>query len=291
MKRSTTVHWWTSKIIRAEIEANKGNTAAQVDDQPDFVIWVIFSGLLFAGFDLLYGISTDLRSPLKTFDFYFVPLVLAFVILCFVAAGLTLVKNWVGYLLSAVVSLGFVLPSLLVFLPTLSNPVNFSTFAIAISSVPILILVAFFSILCLLNRKKGIERKKYLESPRSWTGVLTSLLLILIIAGIILGASTAKIGGAGFIQISIVQGASNPSTVHYFSPDNITVVLGVNSTVIFTNNDYSVHTVNDRGGVFASGLMNSGDTYSFTFQKPGTYTYHCIIHPFMVGTIVVKPSS
>jgi plastocyanin len=271
--------------------AKKSEIATVEDDLPEFAIWVIFFGLLVAGFALLAGISTDLKSPLATFDRYFVPLVLGFVVLSFISAFLTLVKKRIGYLLAVVVSLGFVLPSFPVFIPTLSNPANFDTFVIAITSVPVLILVAFFSILCLLNAKKGIERKKYLESPKSFSGVLSSIVLILIIAGIVVGAAQPKIVGAGFVQVSIVVGASEPSTVPSFSPGNVTLVLGVNSTVTFTNNDYSVHTINDRSGTFSSGLMNSGDKWSFTFNTPGTYTYHCIIHPFMVGTIVVKSRS
>jgi plastocyanin len=279
------------KQVRAEMGAKKSEIAQPEEDRPDFAVWVIVSGLIIAGLALLSGISTDLRSPLATFDVYFVPLVLGFVVLSFIAAYLTLVKKRIGYLLAAVVSLGFVLPSLPVFIPTLSNPVNFDTFVIAITSVPVLILVAILSILCLLNSKKGIERKKYLESPKSFSGVLTSIVLILIIAGIVLGAAQPKIAGAGFVQVSIVLGASDPKTIPSFSPDNITLVIGVNNTVTFTNNDYSVHTVNDRGGTFSSGLMNSGDRWSFTFDTPGTYNYHCIIHPFMSGNIVVKSSS
>jgi plastocyanin len=35
--------------------------------------------------------------------------------------------------------------------------------------------------------------------------------------------------------------------------------------------------------------MSPNETFSFTFTTPGTYTYHCSIHPGMVGTIVINP--
>jgi plastocyanin len=34
--------------------------------------------------------------------------------------------------------------------------------------------------------------------------------------------------------------------------------------------------------------MPSDATFSFTFPKAGTFAYHCTIHPFMKGTIVVS---
>jgi plastocyanin len=245
-------------------------------------------GLAFAALDLLYGISTDLRSPLTTFDFYFVPLVLGFVIFSLATAFLVLVKKLIGYVLAIIVSLGFVLPSIPVFLPTLSNPINFETYVIALTSVPVLILVAFFAILSLLNSLKWTGQKKSLESPRSLGGVITGIVLIFIIVGVAIGAATPKVLAAKPIQISIVHGAGTPSLIHSFSPDNITLVLGVNSTVVFTNDDFTIHTVTDRGGIFSSGLLNQGDHWTLTLTKPGTYVYYCIIHQSMVGRIFVK---
>jgi plastocyanin len=40
----------------------------------------------------------------------------------------------------------------------------------------------------------------------------------------------------------------------------------------------------------SSGFLLQGGTYSLTFPKPGTYTYLCLIHPGMQGTIVVQPA-
>ena len=39
---------------------------------------------------------------------------------------------------------------------------------------------------------------------------------------------------------------------------------------------------------FKSPALDTDDSFSFTFAKPGTYTYFCSVHPHMTGTIVVK---
>jgi len=74
-----------------------------------------------------------------------------------------------------------------------------------------------------------------------------------------------------------------------FTPSQITVAKG--GTVTWTNNDDATHTVTDDlsdvGGP-ASGDIKPGETYSFTFNKTGSFQYHCTIHTSMRGTIVVK---
>jgi plastocyanin len=72
-----------------------------------------------------------------------------------------------------------------------------------------------------------------------------------------------------------------------FEPSTITVVMGVNNTVIWSNNGTVDHTVTADEGAFASGALSPGQTFSFTFTSPGTYAYHCSIHPIMTGTVHV----
>ncbi len=71
-----------------------------------------------------------------------------------------------------------------------------------------------------------------------------------------------------------------------FSPATVTVPVG--STVIWTNKDSTTHTVTSDGGVFASGNLAVGDTFSHTFNQAGTFQYHCQIHPSMTGKIIVQ---
>jgi plastocyanin len=73
-----------------------------------------------------------------------------------------------------------------------------------------------------------------------------------------------------------------------FSPGKLSVDTG--STVTWENHDDMPHTiVNDATPrEFKSAPLDSGEHFSQTFSKPGTYKYFCSIHPHMTGTIVVK---
>lgn len=73
-----------------------------------------------------------------------------------------------------------------------------------------------------------------------------------------------------------------------FSPVNISVKAG--TKVTWTNNDSAAHTVTETDGKTgpSSDNLNNGDSYSFTFTKPGIYHYDCAIHPNMTGTVTVN---
>jgi plastocyanin len=71
-----------------------------------------------------------------------------------------------------------------------------------------------------------------------------------------------------------------------FAPTRIEVAAG--TTVIWTNNAPLQHSVVADNGSFDSGLIDPGKRYAHTFTKPGTYTFHCLPHPFMKGVVVVK---
>ncbi len=71
-----------------------------------------------------------------------------------------------------------------------------------------------------------------------------------------------------------------------FSPATLTVKTG--TKVTWTNNDTVTHTVTADQGAFDSGNISPGSTFSFTFTKAGTYSYHCNIHHSMTATITVQ---
>jgi plastocyanin len=71
-----------------------------------------------------------------------------------------------------------------------------------------------------------------------------------------------------------------------FSPQTLTVAKG--TAVIWTNNDSTTHTVTSDSGVWDSNEVAPGKTFSFTFNQPGTFPYHCKIHPSMTAKIVVQ---
>lgn len=71
-----------------------------------------------------------------------------------------------------------------------------------------------------------------------------------------------------------------------FHPSTVTVAPG--STVIWTNDDSFAHSTTSDTKLWDSGLLDPGKSYSHTFDKAGTYPYHCAIHSFMTGAVVVK---
>jgi uncharacterized protein (TIGR03118 family) len=71
-----------------------------------------------------------------------------------------------------------------------------------------------------------------------------------------------------------------------FVPTPVTVAAGTELT--WTNKDAATHTVTADDNRFLSGNMPNGQSFSQKLLTPGTYTYHCSIHPNMKGTIVVK---
>jgi len=71
-----------------------------------------------------------------------------------------------------------------------------------------------------------------------------------------------------------------------FMPTTLTVNAG--DKVTWVNKDDEPHTVVSDTGMFRSSAMDTDESFSFKFDKPGTYHFTCSIHPRMVGTIVVK---
>lgn len=73
-----------------------------------------------------------------------------------------------------------------------------------------------------------------------------------------------------------------------FGPATLTVKRG--TTVTWINKDGDAHTVTAVGAKppFASNPLDTGDSFSFTFNQPGTYAYFCKIHPTMKGVVVVQ---
>ncbi len=70
-----------------------------------------------------------------------------------------------------------------------------------------------------------------------------------------------------------------------FQPDSLTVPAG--TTVTWINRDIVRHTVTSTEELFDSGRLGSGESFSYTFNEPGTFDYHCTIHPIMQGTVIV----
>jgi len=70
-----------------------------------------------------------------------------------------------------------------------------------------------------------------------------------------------------------------------FNPQNMQVRVG--ETVTWQNKDGTNHTVTSDNGIFDSGSIAPISSFALQFNQPGTYSYHCSIHPNMTGTITV----
>lgn len=107
-----------------------------------------------------------------------------------------------------------------------------------------------------------------------WTAILLGLVCLLAIG-------TTKLGAAD---------APKPAEVNIdnfsFSPATITVKAG--TTVTWTNRDDIPHTVVADDKTFKSKVLDTGEKFTFTPTKAGTYGYFCSIHPKMTATLVVE---
>ena len=89
--------------------------------------------------------------------------------------------------------------------------------------------------------------------------------------------STTGVCQSGVVQIDIQNFA--------FVPQTVTICQG--ATVRWTNLDTVPHTSTSDTTVWDSGVLNTGQSFSFTFNTIGSFPYHCEIHPDMHGTINV----
>jgi plastocyanin len=71
-----------------------------------------------------------------------------------------------------------------------------------------------------------------------------------------------------------------------FAPMSLTVKAG--TSVTWENLDGEPHTVTSVDGLFRSGAIDENESFTFKFDKPGTYKYLCSIHPRMMAAIIVN---
>ena len=107
----------------------------------------------------------------------------------------------------------------------------------------------------------------------------------------LLSETGVQIGEAPFtVHVSIIPGSWDPRQPDNYVPKDIRVILFINHTVIWTNDeDLDVaHTVTHDGGLFDSGLFGKGESFKYNFGREGVYTYHCVPHPWMRGSVTVE---
>jgi plastocyanin len=124
--------------------------------------------------------------------------------------------------------------------------------------------------------------------------IVVGVLVVFVLAAVTLGGGTlpttqvqyaAQAQGAA-PSAPAQEGAVVSIANFAFQPDSLQIAAG--SSVTWTNADSTAHTVTSDTGAFDAGPLAPGASFTQTFDIPGTYTYHCQIHPFMTGTIVVS---
>jgi plastocyanin len=89
----------------------------------------------------------------------------------------------------------------------------------------------------------------------------------------------------GSTSVTIAGGASTQTTAA-FGQNPLTIAAG--TTISWLNNDNTTHTSIADANQWSSGNIAPGGRFNFTFASAGRFTYHCQIHPNMVGTIIVQ---
>jgi plastocyanin len=73
---------------------------------------------------------------------------------------------------------------------------------------------------------------------------------------------------------------------HRFFLNRVQVPAG--TTVTWNNVGAVIHTATDTKGSFDTGDVAGGGSTSVTFDSPGTYTYSCLPHPWMIGQVLAQ---
>lgn len=110
------------------------------------------------------------------------------------------------------------------------------------------------------------------------TALAAASIGIMVVAVLLLSAGGAV--GATTVNVAI-PGLS-------FSPSSITINIG--DTVTWTNTDTIIHTTTSNTGLWDSGVMAPGATFSHTFTQAGTFNYLCTTHGF-TGIVVVQATT
>lgn len=150
-------------------------------------------------------------------------------------------------------------------------------------------------------RDESLSRRRLLTGLAGTAGLLGVSLASRVAFG---GASTAGTPGANGHPGPDASPAGSPAASPMASPAAAhqhqirissfafmpaTIQVAVGAEISWTNRDDIPHTVtSDDGASFASAVLDTDDTFQQRFTKPGTYSYHCALHPFMTAKVIVR---
>jgi plastocyanin len=199
------------------------------------------------------------------YDYIHIPFIILF--------GLSILATWakpkVGYIMGLISGVaGIAILSPFTFVKGVSSPADFGLFSYVITIFPMMLAAALYSLMAYLDLRNP-------SRPISSNRLYLKRLIIILILGFMIGGVTVGSLAAGTenqllssantsVDITIPRGAAVQDNTAY-SPGNFTVKAG--NTVTWVNKDTTVHTVTSTSGLFDSGNLNPGQTYSHAFSQ------------------------
>ena len=117
----------------------------------------------------------------------------------------------------------------------------------------------------------------------------TSLVVVAATAMLIAGCGGGSDASHASASKPASGGGSDAVTISNFKFAPATLTVAPGATVTVSNDDSTAHTFTaDDGKSFDTGDVDPGSSQTVKVSKAGTYAYHCSIHSFMKGTLVVK---
>jgi plastocyanin len=111
-------------------------------------------------------------------------------------------------------------------------------------------------------------------------------LLVFVSAFLVVLGALLLIGNIGNAESTSSDASAVKIDNFSFTPTTVTVPAG--TTVTWTNADDIPHTIVSDDQSFKSKALDTDEQFSYTFTKPGTYSYFCSIHPRMNAKVVVQ---
>jgi plastocyanin len=219
------------------------------------------------------------------YDYIHIP----FMILFGLSIGTIWARPKVGYVMGLISSIaGIAVLSPFTFVKGISSPADFGLFFYVVTVFPMMLAAASHSLMAYLDSRNP-------NRPNSSNRLYLRRLIFVLILGFIIGGLTVGSLAAGTenqllssvnssADITIPRGASVQGNAAY-SPDNFTIKAG--NPIAWVNKDTTVHTVTSTSGLFDSGNLNPGQTWSHPFTQSGVYKYYCTLHAWMKGNVTV----
>jgi plastocyanin len=100
-------------------------------------------------------------------------------------------------------------------------------------------------------------------------------------------ASTASTGSKSPARVELHR-ALVQVKISNFAFEPVRIVVSPGTKVVWTNEDSDPHTVTTDKPGFSSQALDTGARFTEVIKRTGTIAYHCTIHPFMHGAVVVQ---